>query len=236
MVNKKAKGIFAIGFSVIISLITVFMINEYLNKETSRRVKQASADTFSVIVFSENINAGTEIAAKNLLVREYPSHLMNQNWFLKSEAGAVIGKELRVDVKQGEPVSKPLLFNRQNAGLSRQLPEGYYAITVATDSLGHHRTLLKPGDVVDIAFMSDTYRDKPVKTSFSGVEVFDIHGGDGGYGNVALTLLLKPEWVGAFTKAMGQGMLVWARSESLANQNPWRAQELTTQVMSWTAQ
>ena len=80
--SKKAKGIFAVIFSLIISLITVFMINEYLNTETQRRVEQASADTHSVVVFANDLTAGTIVLAKDLLVRQYPSHLINHNWFL----------------------------------------------------------------------------------------------------------------------------------------------------------
>ncbi len=116
--SKKAKGIFAVIFSLIISLITVFMINEYLNTETQRRVEQASADTHSVVVFANDLTAGTIVSAKDLLVRQYPSHLINHNWFLQNEAGLIIGQELRVDGSKGEPVSKRGLLQLQLAPIT----------------------------------------------------------------------------------------------------------------------
>ena len=233
--SKKAKGIFAVIFSLIISLITVFMINEYLNTETQRRVEQASADTHSVVVFASDLTAGTIVLAKDLLVRQYPSHLINHNWFLQNEAGLIIGQELRVDGSKGEPVSKRGLLNQQNTGLSRQLPDGHYAITVSTDNLGLHNALLKPGDVVDIAFVGEHFESGIATESFENIEVFDIHGLNDGYGSYALTLLIKPDDVDEFTRAMGSGMLVWARSSSSSREDVWNTESLTSKVMSWTA-
>ena len=56
--TKKAKWIFAVSFSFVISIVTVWLINQYLQQETSRRLEEASRSTGSVVVFAKDLAAG----------------------------------------------------------------------------------------------------------------------------------------------------------------------------------
>ncbi|MDV6326597.1 SAF domain-containing protein [Idiomarina sp. PL1-037] len=234
--TKKAKWIFAVIFSSIISMVTVFLIHQYLQKETSRRLQEASGSAGSVVVFSKDLNAGDILEVSDLLVRKYPHELINEHWYLESSASLVIGRKLRNSVKSGEPVSERILSNNQNSGLSEVLPNGYYAITVTTDNLGHHNALLKVGDQVDIVFAGDSFESSREYLSFEKIEVFDIHGLQEGYGSYSLTLLVEPEKVAAFTKAIGSPMLVWARSRHLDQVSIWHQDSKQSKVQPWKVQ
>lgn len=234
--KKKAKWIFAVIFSSIISMVTIFLIHQYLQQETSRRLQEASGRAGSVVVFSKDLNAGDILEVSDLLVRKYPYELINEHWYLESSASLVIGRKLRNFVKSGEPVSERVLSNNQNSGLSEVLPNGYYAITVTTDNLGHHNALLKVGDLVDIVFAGDSFESSREYVSFEEIEVFDIHGLQEGYGSYSLTLLVEPEKVAAFTKAIGSPMLVWARGRHLDQASIWHQDSKQSKVQPWKVQ
>ncbi|MCK7458276.1 Flp pilus assembly protein CpaB [Idiomarina aminovorans] len=234
--TKKAKWIFAVVFSSVISVVTVFLIHQYLQQETSRRLEAASKNTGSVIVFARELEAGKILGANDLLVRKYPEELINDHWYMENSAGLVIGQELRTAVGPGEPVSQRVLLSRANSGLSEKLPNGYYAITVNTDNLGHHNAMLKTGDVVDIAFVGDSFKQSKRYISFSEIEVFEIHGLQEGYGSYSLTLLIAPQKVKAFTQALGRPMLVWARGRQSSQLNVWAEDLKQSKVAPWKVQ
>lgn len=234
--TKKAKWIFAVIFSSIISMVTVFLIHQYLQQETSRRLQEASGSAGSVVVFSKDLNAGDILEVSDLLVRKYPNELINEQWYLESSASLIIGRKLRNSVKSGEPVSERVLSNNQNSGLSEVLPNGYYAITVTTDNLGHHNALLKVGDLVDIVFAGDSFESSREYVSFEEIEVFDIHGLQEGYGSYSLTLLVEPEKVAAFTRAIGSPMFVWARGRHLDQASIWHQDSKQSKVQPWKVQ
>lgn len=234
--TKKAKWIFALIFSSIVSIVTVFLIHQYLQQETSRRLKEASGNAGSVVVFSKELNAGEIIEVSDLLVRKYPQALINENWYMESSAGMLIGRQLRSSVKPGEPVSERFLLNSQNSGLSEKLPNGYYAITVTTDNLGHHNSMLKVGDLVDIVFVGESFEQLREYVSFEEIEVFDIHGLQEGYGSYALTLLVEPERVKEFTRAIGNPMLVWARPRQSNEMSIWDQDSKKSKVEPWKVQ
>ena len=123
--------------------------------------------------------------------------------------------------------------NNQNNGLSEVLPNGYYAITVTTDNLGHHNALLKVGDLVDIVFVGESFESSREYVSFEEIEVFDIHGLQEGYGSYSLTLLVEPEKVAAFTRAIGSPMLVWARGRHLDQASIWHQDSKQSKVQPW---
>jgi len=234
--TKKAKWIFAVVFSSVISVVTVFLINQYLQQETSRRLEAASKKTGNVVVFARELEAGKILGANDLLARKYPEELINEHWYLESSAGLVIGQKLRTAVSPGEPASERVLLTLKNSGLSEKLPSGYYAITVNTDNLGHHNAMLKAGDVVDIAFVGDSFNHSKRYISFRDVEVFEIHGLKEGYGSYSLTLLINPEKVKAFTQALGNPMLVWARGRQLSQLNVWAEDSKQSRVAPWKVQ
>ncbi|WP_417440468.1 Flp pilus assembly protein CpaB [Idiomarina sp.] len=234
--KKKAKWIFAVIFSSIISMVTIFLINQYLQQETSRRLQEASGNADSVVVFSKDLNVGDILEVSDLLVRKYPHELINEHWYLESAANLIIGRKLRSSVKSGEPVSERVLSNNQNNGLSEVLPNGYYAITVTTDNLGHHNALLKVGDLVDIVFVGESFESSRQYVSFEEIEVFDIHGLQEGYGSYSLTLLVEPEKVAAFTRAIESPMLVWARGRHLEQASIWHQDSKQSKVQPWKVQ
>lgn len=234
--TKKAKWIFAVIFSSIISLVTVFLIHQYLQQETSRRLKEASGSAGSVVVFSKDLDAGDTLEVNDLLVRNYPHELINEHWYLENSASLVVGRKLRSSVKSGEPVSERILSNNQNSGLSEILPNGYYAITVSTDNLGHHNAMLKVGDLIDVVFIGDSFERSREYVSFEEIEVFDIHGLQEGYSSYSLTLLVEPEMVADFTKAIGNPMLVWARGRHLNQASIWHQDSKQSKVEPWKVQ
>lgn len=234
--TKKAKWIFAVIFSLIISILTIVLIHQYLQKETSRRLKEASGSAGSVVVFSKDLNAGDTLEVSDLLVRKYPHELINEHWYLESSASLIIGRKLRSTVNSGEPVSERVLSNNQNSGLSEILPNGYYAITITTDNLGLHNALLKVGDVVDVVFVGESFERSREYVSFEEIEIFDIHGLQEGYGSYSLTLLVEPEKVAAFTRVIGSPMLVWARGRHLDQASIWHQDSKQSKVEPWKVQ
>ncbi|RUO68859.1 Flp pilus assembly protein CpaB [Idiomarina ramblicola] len=234
--KKKAKWIFAVIFSSIISILTIFLIHQYLQQETHRRLQEASGNAGSVVVFSRELKAGDIIKVSDLLARSYPQELINNDWYIESSAGLLIGRQLRSSVQPGEPVSERFLLNNKNSGLSEKLPSGYYAITVSTDNLGHHNAMLKEGDVVDIVFVGEFNEKFRKYDFFEEIEVFDIHGLQEGYGSYSLTLLIDPLEVKAFTQAIGSPMLVWARGRHSDQIEIWHQESKQSKVEPWTVQ
>ncbi|MDV6315441.1 Flp pilus assembly protein CpaB [Idiomarina sp. HP20-50] len=234
--TRKAKWIFAVVFSVLLSIVTVVLIHQYLQRETSRRLEQASGNARNVVVFASELQAGKALNANDLLVRKYPEELISAQWYLESSAGMLIGRQLRSDVQPGEPVSERVLSSNLNNGLSAKLPNGYYAITVETDNLGHHNAMLKTGDVVDIVFVGGSFEQSRQYTAFDNIEIFDVYGVQENFGTYSLTLLIESARVRDFTRALGNPMLVWAREHSSPNVDIWAKGTKQSKVAPWKVQ
>ncbi|MDQ2147854.1 Flp pilus assembly protein CpaB [Alcaligenaceae bacterium C4P045] len=110
-------------------------------------VRRDAAPTFGVLVAAKALPAGALIATDALEVVQWP--VSPAHGFVSADG--VVGKRLRRDVAQGEPITAGALA----IGLATYLEPGQRAVSIPVDDVigASHRVV--PGDYVDLFFMLD---------------------------------------------------------------------------------
>lgn len=106
-----------------------------------------------VVVASHALRAGIVLAASDLAVREVPDRYLPSGSLSASEAGALIGRRVRVARHAGEVLQRPDIEQPSQEALSDRVAPGMRAVALAVDDLGAVSGLLQPGDEVDLYFM-----------------------------------------------------------------------------------
>lgn len=109
----------------------------------------AKPPSVKVVVSSEPLDAGTQIAESQITIVEWPSDLPLDGAFKKPEE--VVGRILLYPIPKSEPIRDQLLAGPGSAiGLSAKIPEGMRAVAVVTNELNNLSGFLFPGSHVDV--------------------------------------------------------------------------------------
>ena len=112
------------------------------------------------------LEAGTQLAADQLTLVEWPTSLPIQGSFTKADD--LVGRILLTPLPAKEPVREQLLAAPGAAiGLTAKIPDGMRAVAVVTNEVNNVSGFLFPGSHVDVlvTFRSDTGAKDPMTTT-----------------------------------------------------------------------
>lgn len=234
--KTKFKWVIILVISLVMTAITLLFLQKYLSEETQRRLAEAEPEGINVVVFSRALPADAPISAEVLALREFPEHLLSQQWLQQHQIAPLLGHRLRYAVEAGEPMTQAMLINNQFDGLSRQLPDGFYAVTLAANEVALHNGLLNVGDRVDVVFQETTMTGEKRQHSFVAIEVFSLggHAGQGQYSGNNITLLIAAADIAAFSRYQKDDYALWVRpTEMPADKTLWQPIKPVSRILDW---
>ncbi|MGM0480573.1 MAG: Flp pilus assembly protein CpaB [Pseudomonadota bacterium] len=235
----KLKWILILLISLAMTAITLLFLQKYLSEETQRRLQQAEPESVPIVVFSQALTEDQMLVAEALALRDYPQHLVSNQWLMADDIGALLGRRLKYGVNQGEPLTEAMLIQQNFAGLSRQLPEHHYAVTLPSSEVARHNGLLAVGDRVDLVFYRHLNNGERAQQAFTNLEVFDLGareaGYDSGYGAaLGITLLVPAESIRLFSHYRNDDYSLWVRASAMSGQQlDWQPVVPPTRILSW---
>ena len=232
--NPKIKWAIILIISVIMTVLTLLFLQKYLSEETQRRLAQAEPQGVAIVVFGESMQADQQLFAENLALREFPEQLVSAHWLQQDQVGGLIGRRMKYAVAQGEPLTESMLMAQQLGGLSRQLPDDFYAVTIAATESALHNGLLAVGDTVDVVFKSESFGQQVQQHVFSNLRVFDLGRQEEGYSSGGITLLVSKADIAKFTRYKNDDYALWVRPQTLPEPTHWwQPIAPAAQVLSW---
>ena len=151
--NKNLKSLL---FAIIAGFVSVFLVNSYVSSK-EQDLLQLSAPV-AVLIAAKDIPEGTRLDDSYFEAAEIPKKFV--------QAGAVLNlDQLRdqitaVAVLQGNQLLGSMLAKSQDVGLSRKIPKGKAAQTVAVNNATGFAGLLQPGDYVDVLVSVEVESDQ----------------------------------------------------------------------------
>lgn len=155
---------------VVLSLISVFLINLYIQQQrqeviakAKKVLEQSRAEQVSVLVAKMDIPPGTLIGSESLEVSIIPKKLAQPQ--AVTSLDRISGTVVIAPISKGEQVTlNKLGYVKQRGGLAAITPVGRRAITISADNVSTLVGMLKPGDYVDvIAIVSVPSESEEVK-------------------------------------------------------------------------
>jgi pilus assembly protein CpaB len=110
----------------------------------------------TVLVASAPLAAGARLDAANLARRQVPARYVPRSAFAPEAMPSLRGRVLSHPLEAGEAVTPAVLAAVGAAALSQQLSAGERALTIAVDDTNSHAGLVRPGDLVDLLWVTDT--------------------------------------------------------------------------------
>lgn len=153
-----------VALSLILGLITSTVAYIYMKNLTKPAQSPSVRATESVVVALQAIPARTLITQEMVAEREYPREAVHPNALRKlSDA---VGQITVEKIEAGEQVLKTrLLGPDETLGLTRIIPEGHRAVTVAVNEVAGVAGFVKPGDRVDVLCTIPGVGSEPSRTS-----------------------------------------------------------------------
>ena len=182
------------------------------------------------------MQADEQVFIDHLAVREFPQHLVSEQWLQQHQISDLIGQRLKYKVEQGEPLTRSMLVTDQFSGLSRQIPDDHYAVTLTATEVARHNGLLAVGDKIDLIFHQQTLTGEIIQHSFTDLRVFDLGGNNDGYAAAAngITILVPAQRIAAFTRYQKDNYSLWVRPTMMASgKTQWRPVAATSKVLEW---
>lgn len=141
--------------AVILSIITTFLIFNYINKSQGTVKKEEFVEIY---VASKNIEANTKITTnmiKKIKINK-ESYMTNSI----QNINEIVGSYAKDKIYIGEVVPKGRLLNNDEKELSLRIPEGYRAMSILVNEAIAVSDLLKSGDYVDVYVTLDENKEK----------------------------------------------------------------------------
>ncbi len=126
----------------------------YIDAQVQRVEAESEARyrSASVVVAREDLDVGEPLVAGSLAVRRMPAGYLPGGAVADSAAAELIGRRLLVPLRRGDPLTRAVLAPEEVVSLSRQLPSGLRALTLAVDDISSQSGMLVPGDEIDLYF------------------------------------------------------------------------------------
>ncbi|WP_287831878.1 SAF domain-containing protein, partial [Idiomarina sp.] len=78
--KAKKQWVILLLMSIVLTAFTLWLLRSYLNYETAKRLKAETPPEQAIVVFNQDLEAGTLVDASMLSLRQYPAHLVNPGW------------------------------------------------------------------------------------------------------------------------------------------------------------
>ena len=157
-VNRKV-----ILISLIIALLTSFLVFLYIKKATS---KADAVEYINVYAAAKTLPPKHKITNEDIKTIKVTREYLNSKAVLNS--ADIIGKRLRDRIIEGEQVLRDRLVDENNLALAYNVPEGKRAVSVNVNEQIEVANLIRPGDYVDViaSFEKDEIEDNAGKTVY----------------------------------------------------------------------
>jgi pilus assembly protein CpaB len=131
-------------------------------EQSEQRVAQRYADRHAVrtvLVAAAPLAAGTRLDVNALARRQVPVRYVSRSAFAPDAVARLQGRVLAHPLEAGEAVTPAVLASTGAPALSEQFGAGHRALTIAVDDTNSHAGLIRPGDLVDLLWVTDTGTD-----------------------------------------------------------------------------
>ncbi len=130
--------------------------SEYLRAAEARIARQYTEQhrTREVIVAARRLEAGAVLDAEMLARRTVPVRYAPKSALGPERLAELLGRELAQPLDPGDTLVPAVLRDSGATALATLLAHGERALTIAIDDTNSHAGLLRPGDVVDLLFVS----------------------------------------------------------------------------------
>jgi len=156
--------------ALFVALIVSLALTYFLYSRMKRQF--AKTASYSVVVSSGPLEAGTQLTAEQLTLSEWPANIPLEGAVTKPES--IVGRILLYAVPGKEPIREPLLAGPGSAiGLTAKIPEGMRAVAVVTNEVNNVSGFLFPGSHVDVlvTFHAEGSVEPMTTTVLQNVEV-----------------------------------------------------------------
>ncbi|MQX52976.1 Flp pilus assembly protein CpaB [Alcanivorax sediminis] len=152
--------------AIILGGVTVYLVNQFLQREVTSRTGERTVRTVPVVVAAADLNSGTRLDGVLLEVVAWPEASLPEGTF-SSKTALLQDKPplILTQAKKGEPILKYKLSPYgARGGLPAKIPEDKRAITLAVNEVKGVGGFVMPGDYVDVLHTTTFGRsdEKPV--------------------------------------------------------------------------
>jgi pilus assembly protein CpaB len=127
-------------------------------EQAERRVSQRYAAQHAVravLVAARPLAAGTRLEPTVLARRQVPARYVPRSAYPPDAAADLYGRALSHPLDAGETVTPAVIASADAPSLSAQFLPGKRALTIAVDDTNSHAGLVRPGDLVDLLWVTD---------------------------------------------------------------------------------
>lgn len=153
MKSKDKSTLLILGGAVVAGLAGWFLTQNYINTEVTEHKKsfEQQRQAIPVVVAAQDLKVGDVISLKSAQVRSIPKTYVPADAVSPKDFSAVLdGRQVKHNLRAGEPILKIHASNLKMEGLSSLLGPGERAITIPVDTEDTISGFLKPGDSIDI--------------------------------------------------------------------------------------
>lgn len=221
--NKKA--LVALGLSILLGIISVFLVNQYIkNKE---KTIYAGMELVTVIAAVKEIPAGATISKDMFSPRKVPEKFVHGNAIAPKDFNLLVGQTLNFPLKRRDTLLWSDLGKQAVKGrweLADRVTKGERALSIAVDNISGVSGFLRPNDRIDLLGTFRSQEDgteatitllqnmtiMATGTSMSGMGV-----PPGNYGTLTLLVTLEEAELLIFAQRQGQLIATLRNPEDL---------------------
>lgn len=153
MKTKDRSTLFILAGAVLAGLAGWYLTTSYINTEVAqqKRALEQQQQVVQVVVAAFDLKVGDVISLKNAQARSIPKTYVGADAISPKDFSAFLeGRQLKHNLRAGEPILKIHASNLKMEGLSSLLGPGERAITIPVSSEDTISGFLKPGDTIDL--------------------------------------------------------------------------------------
>ncbi len=159
----QVRAILLLIVAVLLGAATVYLVNDYLQKEVGNREAVETQELTQVVVVTANLIPGTRLTSEMLKLADYEPESAPEGHFTRvvdvispnPETAPILLREARA----GEPVLKYMLSSYgARGGLPTKIPEDMRAVTIETSEIKGVGGFVLPGDYVDVLHTTSSGR------------------------------------------------------------------------------
>tara|TARA_B100000700_G_C15059526_1_gene864796 strand:- start:5714 stop:6397 length:684 start_codon:yes stop_codon:yes gene_type:complete len=227
-VKAKKQWLILMLLSVALTAFTLWLLRSYLHYETAKRLKAEAPPEQAIVVFSQDLDAGTLVDTSMLSLRQYPAHLVNAGWMTEASIGTILDLPLKHAVIAGTPVEETQFELSYQKRMADSLPTEHWAITLPVDIMQIHHGQLQPDDRVDLVSKNSLEGTLQV---VENIRVLTINGSDNGH-SLSVTLAVSADQRLQLGQMIGDGMQWWVRAAD-DKRRPWQKHVRRSAVIGW---
>lgn len=146
-----------LALAVVSGALAYWAAQSYLDR-AERDVALRYADAHAVrpvIVAARHVAAGTPLDAAQLAQRTVPVRYVPRSAFGPEAAASLHGRRAARDLEPGEALTPAAVVDSHADALASRFVPGERALTIAVDDTNSHASLVRPGDRVDLLWVTD---------------------------------------------------------------------------------